>query len=241
MPQQRIYTVASHKGGVGKTTIAYELAQVTGSVLVDFEWDGGGASGTWGYNPDTRSNDALMNALDRDRPPRPLTGKGVKPDLVPGSLYLPEAGLEAEDFGHRLVQWAQEWGRSIVVDTHPGASPSANGAMSESHVIVVPTPLMIKDLAGTERMVRAMLDFPIIIVPNKIPPIPPKDGIDRLTRIVEGTNIRVGPIISDGGRAINLRKKRMAMTADHPPAKRIAHIVAQFQKLAHTVEEYGNE
>lgn len=241
MSQPRICTVASHKGGVGKSTLAYEIAQLTGSVLVDFEWDGGGVSTTWGYNPDARTSDPLMHALERDRTPRVLSGKGTKPDLVPGSPFLQDSGLEAEDFGARLVAWAREWDRNVVIDTHPGANPPANGAMSESHVIVVPTPLRTKDLAGTERMVRAMLDYPLLVVPNVVPPIPPKIPIQRLTTIVEGTNVRVGPIISDGGRWIHGRNRRMAISADTPPSKRLAPIVEQLRALARTVEEYGND
>ena len=34
-----IVTVAAAKGGVGKTTLAYELAAGLGGVLVDLDWD----------------------------------------------------------------------------------------------------------------------------------------------------------------------------------------------------------
>lgn len=37
---RRIITVASWKGGVGKTTLAYEVAYQTGAVLVDLDWEG---------------------------------------------------------------------------------------------------------------------------------------------------------------------------------------------------------
>jgi hypothetical protein len=40
----KIVTVAAYKGGVGKTTLALELAYLLGAPLVDFEWDSGGAS-----------------------------------------------------------------------------------------------------------------------------------------------------------------------------------------------------
>ena len=46
----KIVTVAAAKGGVGKTTIAYELAYLLDAPLVDLDWDRGGATGSaWGY------------------------------------------------------------------------------------------------------------------------------------------------------------------------------------------------
>ena len=50
----RIVTVAAAKGGVGKTTLAYELAAALGGVLVDLDWDAGGATRMWGFDPSRR-------------------------------------------------------------------------------------------------------------------------------------------------------------------------------------------
>lgn len=241
MSNNRIYTVASLKGGVGKSTIAYEIAQLLGAVLVDFEWDGGGVSTTWGYDPLTRVTDALMSALDHSRVPRPLKGRGVKPDLVPSSPDLPEANLDAEEFGRRVASWARAWDRDVVVDTHPGASPSANGAMSQSHIVIVPAPLRTKDLAATERMVRDMLDYPLVLVPNIVRRFAPAAEVSRLERIVDGTRVQVAPFIPDGGRAVETRKKRMAMCADNPPAKALQPVVDQFHQLAKFLKEYRND
>ena len=65
-----ICVVASRKGGVGKSTVAYELAAVLDAVLLDLEWDGGGVSSTWGYRHEGRATDALLSAIERDRTPR---------------------------------------------------------------------------------------------------------------------------------------------------------------------------
>lgn len=40
----RIVTVGAAKGGVGKTTLAYEIAACLKGVLVDLDWDSGGAT-----------------------------------------------------------------------------------------------------------------------------------------------------------------------------------------------------
>src|SRR3954449_11435159 len=44
----KIITVWAPKGGVGKTTLAYELAYMLDGPLIDFEWDSGSASYQWG-------------------------------------------------------------------------------------------------------------------------------------------------------------------------------------------------
>lgn len=238
---QRIYTVASHKGGVGKTTIAYELAQLLGAVLVDFEWDGGGVSNTWGYDPDARSTDRLVEAIERDRAPKPLTGRGVKPDLVPGSLYLPEVDRDARHFGRMLQQWTEDWQRDVVIDTHPGASVPAYGALSVSHVVCVPVPLKTKDLAATDRMIRDMLDYPLVLVPNMVGRFAPAAEVDKLEKMIDGTRVQIAPLISHGGRAIETRKKRMAITGEPRPAKTLQPIVQQFHALAQFVKDYRDE
>ncbi len=40
----KIITVAAYKSGVGKTTLALELAQLLEAPLVDLDWDKGGAT-----------------------------------------------------------------------------------------------------------------------------------------------------------------------------------------------------
>ena len=74
----------SRKGGVGKTTLAYELAWLLGAPLVDLEWEGGSASRKWGYRYEDRTSSSLLAAFERGTPPRLLRGFN-KPDLVPGT------------------------------------------------------------------------------------------------------------------------------------------------------------
>lgn len=241
MSERRIYTVASHKGGVGKSTIAYELAQLLDAVLVDFEWDGGGVTSTWGYDPETRSVDHLLRAIEHESTPKPLTGRGLKPDLVPGSPYLDTVELDPQQVGRLIEQWAGEWDRDIVIDTHPGASAPAYGALSVSHVVCVPTPLKTKDLSATERMINDMLDYPLVIVPNMVRRFAPEAEVAKIEKMVAGTRVQVGPFIPDGGRAVETRKKRMAITADPRPAKTLQPVIVQLNALASFVKEYRND
>ena len=46
-----ILTVAAQKGGVGKTTLAYELAAALDAILIDLDFHGGGATNLWGFDP----------------------------------------------------------------------------------------------------------------------------------------------------------------------------------------------
>jgi chromosome partitioning protein len=232
----KIFTVGSRKGGVGKSTLAYELAYVLGAVLVDFEWDGDSVSRRWGYRHEDRVTDGLMTALERGRVPRPLKGFR-KPDLVPGSPVLLDAALSADEFADAVLKWAEEWGRDVVVDTHPGASEAAHGAMSVSDIICAPTGLKTGDLNGTEQMVREMPDYPLVIEPNMVRRVPPAAEIRRLAAIVEGTPVRVAPPIPFAT-AIETRKKRLAMTAENPPPKALQRVVAAYGELGDFVKGY---
>ncbi len=125
----KIVSVHSRKGGVGKTTVAYELAWLLGGVLVDLEWDHGSASRQWGYRHESRTNAPLVDAFERRRTPRPLRGHG-KPQLIPGHPTLGAMGVGAEEVAKALRDWANDWDTDwVVVDTHPGSNPGVTALM----------------------------------------------------------------------------------------------------------------
>jgi chromosome partitioning protein len=232
-----ILVVGSRKGGVGKSSTAYELAWLLDAVLVDFEWDGGGVTRKWGYRHEDRLAAPLITALERHRTPKPLKGFR-KPDLVPGSPLLLDAQPTAEDMADAVARWAKDWGREwVVIDTHPGASPAAHGAMSVANVVCVPTGLRTDDLNGTEAMVAEMPDYPLVLIPNFVPRVPPAAEITRLARIIDRTPVRVGPPIPFAS-AVGTRKKRLAITSEQPPAKALRAVATAYQAVAEYVKEY---
>lgn len=233
----RIISVASTKGGVGKTTIAYELAWLLGGPLVDLDWDAGGATRQWGYRHERRLRAPLLDALERSGTPVPLRGVR-KPDLVPSHPDFVDYQPAPEDMAGALEKWAGEWGRdSVVVDTHPGAVPATFGAMAASSVVVVPVVLATKELEAFAGMVSELPDYPILVVPNRVPRVPPAYELARLRRLCEQARVRVSPVISDH-RWLARRRLRVALTAYDPEPARVKAVADEMRKVAQAVLSY---
>ncbi|WP_394277275.1 ParA family protein [Luteococcus sp.] len=232
-----VITVASRKGGVGKSTIAYELAYCLDAVLLDLDWDAGAVTPAWGYRPETRATDALLSAIEHGRTPRPLKGFR-KPRLVPHSPDLVDLTLSAETWRDLIDTWSQEWGSEwVVVDTHPGVSEPGNGAMSLANLILSPFALRTKELAAVEQMVLEMADYPLAMVPNFVPTVPPASEVRRLQEIIEGTPVQVTPFVPHVLK-IGTRKRRMAMTAENPTPRVFQPAVERYRQIAEFAKEY---
>src|SRR5512146_2744621 len=112
---RKIVTVWAPKGGVGKTTLAYELAYMLDGPLIDFEWDSGSASYQWGLKqPEPVERARLIRAFRTGTPPRRLRQER-RPDLVPGHPDLEDELPEPERIADLLAKWAIEWDRPYVV------------------------------------------------------------------------------------------------------------------------------
>jgi chromosome partitioning protein len=240
----RIICVAAYKGGVGKTFLGYELAYMLGGILVDFEWDEGGATVQWGYNEDTRLKAPLLHALETGRVPRPLAGGAWRPDLVPGSKDFSEAQPTAEETAKTLTRWAQHWAGDpafqgpLVVDTHPGGVPSTLGAMAASHVTVVPAPLKEREMNATVGMLKTAKSYPLLLIPNMVPSSPADRYINRLEQAAADAGAPIGPVISRH-LWLESRSRRMAVTATDPVPKRAAGLVHELYQVAETVVSYA--
>lgn len=230
----------SRKGGVGKSFLAYELAYLLDAVLVDLEHDGGGVTAKWGYRPQDHPRARLLEALHTGAPaPRPMRGF-KKPTLVPGHPDLYDQQPDANTMAEALTKWGEEWGTDwIVVDTHPGASPAAHGALSVANIVLAPTALRTAELDATAELVNEIADYPLVLVPNFVPTTPPAPEIERLRRIIAGTPVQVAPPIPTALH-VGTRKKRMAITAETPPAKSLQKVADALGNLSDFVKGYVN-
>ena len=229
----------SRKGGVGKSFLAYELAYLLGAVLVDLEHDGGGVTTKWGYRPQDHPRSRLLEALEpgNESSPRPMRGF-KKPALIPGHPDLYDHQPDATTMADALTRWGQEWDTDwIVVDTHPGASPAAHGALAVANIVLAPTALRTAELDATAELVNEIADYPLVIVPNFVPTTPPAAEIQRLRGIVDGTPVQVAPPIPTALH-VGTRKKRIAITAETPPAKSLQKVATALTSLSIFVKGY---
>jgi chromosome partitioning protein len=226
-----VITVAAWKGGVGKTTLAYELAYLLGAVLVDLDWDKGGATKAWGYRVEQRIKAPILDALESGRTPRPLRGNR-KADLIPSHPDLGVNQPVAEKLADSLEAWCAELGRPLVVDTHPGGSPSTYGAIAAAKLMVVAAELGTKELDALEGMLEELPDYPILLVPTKVPGSPPAAEVDRLDRLAKSVNAPVAPFVSLHS-WIKTRKARVALSSyPEPEPKRIGKVSKELRAVA---------
>lgn len=237
--EHRIVAVAATKGGVGKTTLAYELAYALDAVLVDLDWDAGGATRQWGYRPELRQRAPLLDALQNNHAPRPIHAEG-RPPLLPShpdfAVNQPEPSLLAD----KLTSWASVWNKPfVVVDTHPGAVDSTFGALAAASVVVVPVVMRMRELAALEAMVQEFEGYPLLVVPNMVPYVVPSSLTDRLAELVRAHPVPVAPPVSEY-RWWGRRQLRAALTSYDPVPARLQRAVNELNAVADTIRAYVN-
>lgn len=238
-----IVTVASHKGGVGKTFLAYELAYMLGAILLDLDWDDGNASGAWGYNAEDRARPVLLDALDSGRVPRPLAGGPWRPDLVPCSKDFGVNQPSATQMRKTIIRWAAHWAselkRPLVIDTHPGgAEESTSGAIAAGHVTVVPVVFEERPVRATVGMMRELKSYPLLLVPNMVPNRPPERLITLIEKEAARAQVPIGPVIAEH-KLLRSRGRRMAVTASDPVPKNARKLVDELYSVGELVVGYA--
>jgi chromosome partitioning protein len=237
-----VVTVASYKGGVGKTFMAYEVAYMLGAILLDLDWDRGNASGAWGYREEERVKSPLLDAIELGRVPRPLAGGPWRPDLVPCSKDFGVNQPGAEAMADMIIKWSSQWAkemdRPVVVDTHPGGNPSTLGAIAAANLVLTPAVLGEREMLALEDMLRELKSYPLLIVPNKVSISPPERYITRLERAASAAQIPIGPEIGEH-KWLTTRSRRMAVAATDPVPKRAQQLVGELFKVGEMVVGYG--
>jgi chromosome partitioning protein len=239
----KIIVVAGFKGGIGKTLLALEMAYLFGAVLLDLEWDAGSASVALGYREEQRTRAPLLDAIARGRMPRPLVGGPTRPDLVPGHSDFEINQPTAKRMADLIEEWATAWGTErgcpVVIDTHPGGSPSTLGAIAAAHVVVAPAVLAEREMEALDDMLDKLPGAPLLLVPNKVGISPPDYYVRWLERIAEKASVPIGPEI---GRYpwLEQRKLRMALTAaDRPVPAKHRVLVEELHEVGGAVARYA--
>lgn len=233
----RIATVAAAKGGVGKTTLAYELAAALDGTLVDLDWDAGGATRMWGIDPTASTRVPLLDALERGpdgKPPRPRRRAG-QPKLIPSHPDLSASRIEPDLVTECLLAWAttseDPW---MLIDTHPGANALTDGAVSAAEIVIVPTVLGMRELDALEQSLDELAAHRVVVVPTMVPPVPPRRLVDRLANLAHG-RCRVAPPVSEH-RWIRRRLRRSALVSQRNPGVKVQAAAAEFRAVAAFLE-----
>jgi chromosome partitioning protein len=226
-----VFAVTAYKGGVGKTTLALELASALGAVLVDLDWDRGGATGTWGApSADPRLLIALTG--DHERPPRFLVRPG-RPGLVPSHPHLVEVVADPVELATRIRSWSAAWGRPVVLDTHPGAVALTDAAWAAADLVVVPTTIgwpELRALAGL--MEERAPDFALLVAPNRVrPTVAVRPQLVELMRLVRLHQVPVAPPVGEHV-WLSRRQRRFSLVLAANPSPKVALAASQFRAVA---------
>jgi len=231
-----IVTVAAAKGGVGKTTLAYELAAALGGVLVDLDWDSGGATRMWGYDATRYARAPLLDALEAGpggKAPKPKTAPR-RPSLVPAHRDLAASRIPDDLVADSLQAWAGEWGKGyVIVDTHPGANALTDGAMQAADLVIVPVILGAREMDALEGMLVDYAAYRLLLVPNMVPGTPPRRFVDRLAADASATAV-ASPISEH--RWLRRRLRKAAVTLELNPGVRLKAAADEFRQVASEVE-----
>jgi chromosome partitioning protein len=91
--------------------------------------------------------------------------------------------------------------------------------------VVTRFPLRGSDLDGTEPMISELAYYPAVLIPNSVPAGHLRRGGPSARGIVGGTPPRSDPLVP-AALAVGTRKKRMAITAEDPPAYALQPVAA---------------
>ena len=166
----RVITIASPKGGVGKTTVATNLAigltagAPQSTVLVDLDVQFGDVASALGLVPEYTLPDAVHGPASEDT-------MVLKTFLTqhPSGLYAvcgaesPAAGdtVTGEDVTRLLASLAREF-RYVVVDTEPGLSEQTLAALDRASDVVMLTSMDVPGVRGLRKELDVLRELCMI-------------------------------------------------------------------------------
>jgi pilus assembly protein CpaE len=166
----RVITIASPKGGVGKTTVSTNLAlgltqaAPQSTVLVDLDVQFGDCASALGLTPEYTLPDAVHGPASEDT-------MVLKTFLTqhPSGLYAvcgsesPAAGdtVSGEDVSRLLASLAREF-RYVVVDTAPGLSEQTLAALDRASDVVMLTSMDVPGVRGLRKELDVLRELCMI-------------------------------------------------------------------------------
>ena len=236
----RVITIASPKGGVGKTTVSTNLAigltaaAPQSTVLVDLDVQFGDCASALGLVPEYTLPDAVHGPASEDT-------MVLKTFLTqhPSGLYAvcgaesPAAGdtVSGEDVTRLLASLAREF-RYVVVDTAPGLSEQTLAALDRASDVVMLTSMDVPGVRGLRKELDVLRELAMIpagrhVVMNFADP---KGGLsvrDVETTIGTGVDVvlprsKAVPASTNQGVPILASRKR------DPMAKEMQRLVSRF-------------
>jgi chromosome partitioning protein len=245
--ETQIITIASNKGGVGKSTIAMHLAGALDAPLVDFDWEVGGASTMWGHDPRKFQRAETLTALERgpEAPAPRLRRQRDRPQLLATHKDLGAAQLDEGTVTDCLLSWARQWGtRWVVVDTHPGLNALRAGAIAASDLVVVPVLLSQHEIDALDDFLEDDLrDNSILIVVNRVAAGAARTRLAERVLAHAGPRCAIAPVLREY-RWLPRRALRSALPLQYPLQHAVARpgspaaAARQFHELAALIESY---
>jgi pilus assembly protein CpaE len=167
LPTGRVVSVASPKGGVGKTTvstnIAVGLAQAAprSTVLVDLDIQFGDVASALNLNPEYTLPDMVHGPASRDtmalKTFLTLHETGLYVIAGPESPAAADA-VTGEDITHLLQMLATEF-RFVVIDTAPGMSEYTLAALDQTTDLVLVTSMDVPGVRGLRKELNTLTEL----------------------------------------------------------------------------------